>query len=89
MSRQTELDEALVRLTQRTGIRLRLERWSPGDGWTRYRITAVGESGAEWEPFGSRYRTVTEIESFIQGLSFGLWSTEWISRLPESCKLSS
>ena len=42
-----------------------VEAWSPGDGWTRYKIMQVVGNGLH-EPFGSTSRSASEMYSALQ-----------------------
>lgn len=44
-----------------------LAKWSPGDGWTRYKVqqSNIGNGGVS-EPFGSTSRSAAEMYSALQ-----------------------
>ncbi len=46
---RNDLDHMVERLAKLTGEDLSIETWSPGDGWTRYRLIRGGDA----------YRTLT------------------------------
>lgn len=55
-------------LADRTGHALELEAYSPGDGWTRYRLAELIEHGGlSTARYGNRWYTAAEIDAFLRG----------------------
>ncbi len=61
-------DTLVAQIACATGKDLILEAYSPGDGWTRYRLAELQDRGAiSTACFGNRWYNASEIDAFLMG----------------------
>jgi hypothetical protein len=61
----TDLRNRAALLSDLMQTPIHLETWSPGDGWTRYRLT--DENQQPLQPFGAKYYRLHEMAAFLDG----------------------
>jgi hypothetical protein len=61
-----EMRDAVTELGQHVGLDLHLDTWSPGDGWTRYRIERHHPNTTGTSRYTTNYRRA-EMIAYLRG----------------------
>jgi len=66
MTSALDLERKIENIKEKTGVSLNIDRWRPGDGWTRNQLFVEGEDGVLTHQV-SEVMSTKEMDRYLEG----------------------